>query len=468
MNYSAYKIFKNKAPVQELFSAFKDDALPFLLESSQDVSGMGRYSFFGSEPFLTVSYKDGFSYIERNGKIVEKKQHGLSVLREHLDAYRLSGHNKPCLPFLSGAVGFFAYDLGFSLEKIARVNSPDILVPDLKFGFYDVVVCVDHKEGRLTVFSSGFPETGSLRVKRAEARLAEACGKLKAGALMLEPARERVKKRDLSSNFSRQEYLAAIRKAKDHIAAGDIYQVNLSQRFKARSDIDDWSLYRRLSKNFPVSFSGFFADKDFSIISASPERFLKFDGSRVFTRPMKGTRSRTEDAALNKRLKKELQLSEKEKAELLMIVDLERNDLGRVCEYGSVRVSKLRQIEAYKGVFQATAEVDGTLHKGKDRIDLVRACFPGGSVTGCPKIRSMEIIEELERSARSVYTGAFGYFSFHNTLELNILIRSFLKKKDEILFNVGGGIVADSRPADEYEETLVKGRALMEALTDGR
>ncbi|MBI5873110.1 MAG: anthranilate synthase component I family protein [Candidatus Omnitrophica bacterium] len=468
MKNSAYKIFKNTVPVQELFERFKDDSAPFLLESSQDVAGMGRYSFFGSEPFLTITCKNAKCFIERNGKTEQRQQPGLSVLREFLNVYCLEGAEKMRLPFLSGAVGFFAYDLGFSLEKIKRSNRPDAIVPDLMFAFYDAVICVDHKKDEVIVFSTGFPEKSRLRKKKAEGRLVEISEKLRPQEGTQNLHQERIKKGDLTSNFSRREYLVAVSKAKSHIAAGDIYQVNLSQKFKTRLAIDDWELYRRLLKNFPVSFSGFLKNDDFAIISASPERFLKFDGRRVFTRPMKGTRKRTGDPALNKKLKRELELSKKEKAELLMIVDLERNDLGRVCDYGSVKVRRLRQIEVYRSVFQATAEIEGVLHKNKDRLDLIKACFPGGSVTGCPKIRAMEIIEELEPSSRSVYTGALGYFSFHNTLEFNILIRSFLKKKDEVSFSVGGGIVSDSKPADEYEETLVKGKALMEALTNVR
>jgi para-aminobenzoate synthetase component 1 len=339
-------------------------------------------------------------------------------------------------------------------------------VPEIMFGFYDCAVIVDHWKKEVNVFSSGFPEKGGRRSIRARARMDAIMLKLAAG-----PQESRDRQRDpglskkISSNFSKERYLAVIRKAKDYIARGDIYQVNLSQRFATRSNIEDWRLYQRLVKNFPVCFSGFFKTKDFSILSASPERFLNFDGRAVTTRPMKGTRRRTQDPLLNKKLKEELSLSKKEKAELLMIVDLERNDLGRVCAYGSVKVNRLRQIEAYKGVFQATAEVEGLLHKGMDRIDLLRACFPGGSVTGCPKIRSMEIIEELEPEARSIYTGALGFLSFHNTMEFNVLIRSFLKKKDEVSFHAGGGIVTDSEPEAEYEETLIKAKALFEALT---
>jgi len=268
----------------------------------------------------------------------------------------------------------------------------------------------------------------------------------------------------LRSNFTPALYKSAVRRAKAFIAQGDIYQVNLAQRFHAAARFDPWRLYRRLSQRFPVSFGAYLGGPDYAILSVSPERFLKFDGRRVVTRPMKGTRPRTARRDANRRLFRELRRDRKEKAELLMIVDLERNDLGRVCDYASVRVEELRAIERYANVYQATAQISGRLHPSKDRIDVLAACFPGGSVTGCPKIRAMEVIEELEPEARGIYTGALGYLSFHNTMEFSVLIRTLLWQRDRVSFHVGGGIVTDSRPAFEYDETLVKARALIEAL----
>jgi para-aminobenzoate synthetase component 1 len=467
MRYSVHKSFPCKKSAQELFLNFKNDRLPFLLESSLDVDGMGRYSFFGSEPFLVFSANGGRSLIEEGGgqKVCENST--LEALRGLLRTYGLRGKSRFSIPFLCGAVGFFSYDFGFSLEDIRRKNVPDPVVPEVMFGFYDTVVCLDHKKGEVTVFSSGFPEQGRLRPLRAEARLEVTLKKFNNAARLPDkiPAEAFIRPADLSSNFTRNGYLVAVERAKEYIAAGDIYQVNLSQRFQARLAIlDDWLLYQRLVRNFPVSFSAFFKTKDFSILSASPEKFLSFDGRVAVTRPMKGTRKRTKDARSNQRLKNELIHDEKEKAELLMIVDLERNDLGRACAYGSIRVKSLRKIEAYSNVFQATAEIQGVLHKTKDRLDLIKGCFPGGSVTGCPKIRAMEVIEELEPVTRGIYTGSLGYLSFHNTLEFNVLIRSFLKKHDQVTFHAGGGIVTDSRPAFEYQETLVKARALKDAL----
>jgi para-aminobenzoate synthetase component 1 len=213
-----------------------------------------------------------------------------------------------------------------------------------------------------------------------------------------------------------------------------------------------------------VPFAGILKTGDFSIISGSPERFLRYDGDFVVTRPMKGTRRRSQNEILDRKFKNELQDSAKDKAELLMIVDLERNDLGKVCDYGSVKVESLRNIEEYNTVFQATSQIKGRLYPGMDRVDIIKACFPGGSITGCPKIRAMQIIEELEPNRRGIYTGSMGYFGFNGTMDFNILIRSFFKMAKDVYFSVGGGIVYDSKPQSEYEETLVKAEALKRAL----
>lgn len=471
MKNISYAIVRTRASAQDLFYGFKDDPMPFLLESSLDVRSMGRYSFFGSDPFLTLTIREDACCIEEGGRPRKKKGTPLLILSELLDRYHMTPDKRNPVPFSGGSVGFFGYDFGFLLERIRREKKSDASVPLAMFGFYDSVVCLDHWTDRVIVFSSGFPEKKSpLRRRRAEERLRQTLKKLEA----VRPCREgqealqaRLRYKDLFSNFTRNRYMAALRRAKEYIACGDIYQVNLAQRFQASLKIDDWALYQRLIRNFPVPFSAFLKTKEFSILSASPEKFLEFDGRRVTTRPMKGTRKRTGRTAEDRKMKKELWESKKEKAELLMVVDLERNDLGRVCAYGSINVSAPRVIETYANVFQATAEVQGLLHRDKDRLDLIRACFPGGSVTGCPKIRAMEIIEELEPDPRGVYTGSLGYLSFHNTMQFNMLIRSFLKKHDDIFFHVGGGIVADSEPGFEYEETLVKAKALQDALMKG-
>jgi para-aminobenzoate synthetase component 1 len=327
---------------------------------------------------------------------------------------------------------------------------------------------VDHLENKLHIFSSGFPEKNSTLSRiRARARLKQIEERLsKKEARDWHPL-ERLEhsQNNLISNFSPENYLRAVRKVLDYITKGDIYQVNLSQRFSADiSDGDNIELYRNLRQIFPTCFSAYLDCGDFKIFSASPERFLKLEDGKVQTRPMKGTRRRGNNSGEDRKLQKELLESIKDQAELLMIVDLERNDLGKVCSYGSVKVRNLRILEPYNTVFQTTALIEAKLHKDKDRIDLIKACFPGGSITGCPKIRAMQIIEELEPTRRGIYTGALGYLSFSGNMDLNILIRTMLLKENKVYFQVGGGIVADSDPLKEYEETLVKANALIQAI----
>ena len=273
-------------------------------------------------------------------------------------------------------------------------------------------------------------------------------------------------KTGLHSNFTRPAYCRAVERALEYIRAGHIYQVNLSQRFTAPMRGDVESLYDRLRAANPAPFAAFLDAGDFQIVSASPERFLQFDPvtRRVETRPIKGTRRRGATPAEDEQLKAELIASEKDAAELVMIVDLERNDLGRVCDYGSVRVPDLRRVEAYPTVWHTVATVEGRLRPGATRADLLRAAFPGGSITGAPKIRSMQIIEELEALRRHVYCGAIGYLGFDGRMDLNIAIRTITVANGQAYFHAGGGIVADSDPKEEYEETLHKARALANAL----
>ena len=268
------------------------------------------------------------------------------------------------------------------------------------------------------------------------------------------------------SNFTREDYLAAIRRAKEYIAAGDIYQVNLSQRFTADLSVSPFELYTRLRTRNPAPFAAYLNFDDVAIVSSSPERFLLYsEASRVVrTRPIKGTRPRGATPEEDRKLANELLNSEKDRAELLMIIDLERNDLGRVCEIGTVRVPELIVLEKYATVYHLVSTVEGKLPPDKDRIDLLKATFPGGSITGAPKIRSMEIIDELEPTKRSVYTGAIGYLCFTGNMDVNIVIRTFIINNEKAYFQVGGGIVADSEPDAEYQETLDKAKALFDAL----
>jgi len=461
MAYYILKSYKLRIDPFKIFAVLSKERYAFLLDSSLNNNyALGRYSFLGIEPFLILRTKN---------------QDPFKKLRENLKIYKISSPRAD-IPFSAGAVGYHAYDLGLVLEKkIKKRPKPDLGLPDCFFGFYNTIIIVDHLRRLLYLFSTGFPEKSyhlaKLLCESNFKRMYKLLSKLNVDSRR--PNIE-IRRRNpqpsgfslaLDSNFTKEEYLLAIKKAKDYISQGDIYQINLSQEFTTRSSLSAFEIYRRLRKISPSYFSAYLDCGDFQILSSSPEQFLRLKDGIVISRPMKGTRPRSKDKAKDVQLKEDLLRSTKDKAELVMIVDLERNDLGKVCSYNSIEVTRLRQLEEYSTVFQTTATVKGHLHKDKDGLELLRACFPGGSITGCPKIRAMEIIEELEPTRRALYTGSLGYLSFSDNMDFNILIRTILKKQDKLYFGVGGGIVADSRPEDEYIETLVKARAMIEAIT---
>ncbi|MCK5595707.1 aminodeoxychorismate synthase component I, partial [bacterium] len=411
------------------------------------------YAFMGWDPFLLVTSKGSdVKVVRRDSSDVLKNADVPEVIRETLSDYQIENTISP-IPFCGGGVGYFSYDINIS---------------DCCLAFYDLVIAYSYSQNKFYIVSTGFPEKGIKREKRAEERLKSVLGRLRAlkgkkfNNSIVSPSI--INGRDILSNFTKASYLNTVDRIKEYIAAGDIYQVNLSQRFTCNLDMDSFELYKRLTKINPAPFGGFLNFGEESIVSASPERFLYLRNGVVRTRPMKGTRPRGKTEEEDERLKNDLLNSEKDKAELVMIVDLERNDIGRVCEYGSVCLESKRDVEKYPTVFQTTSTVSGRLSKGKDRIDLLNACFPGGSITGAPKIRAMEIIEELEPTRRGIYTGSLGYLSFSGEMDLNILIRTLVAKKNEVHFQVGGGIVADSDPESEYQETLDKAKALFSAL----
>lgn len=444
----------------ELCARLGNEPHLFCLDSSRFDQGQGRYSFVGFDPF----------------EVFEAKGEGTLRLLKNCYTQYAEASRQTLTPFASGIVGYLGYDYGLYQEKIPSRAKDDLKLSDAVWGFYDRVLTIDHLRKKLYVTSSGLPEKNkALRQKRAAARLEEIERVLKKGTAPFFTPDTIAEKRalspfevgDFASNFTKAEYLTTVRKVLEHIAAGDIYQLNLSQRFTydtAGENVDALEIYRFLRQLSPVSFGGYFDAGALKLISNSPEMFLRLRDRLVQTRPMKGTRPRGLELADDQRLRSEIKHSAKDKAELLMITDLERNDLGKVCDYGSVRVDEMRRIEEYKYVFQTTSSVEGTLRADKDCFDLIEACFPSGSITGCPKIRAMEIIEELEPTHRGPYTGSMGYIDFSGNMDLNVLIRTLIHCGDKIHFQVGGGIVADSTPEDEYEETLVKARALRACL----
>jgi len=453
----------NLGPPVEVFHRMLSGPMPFLLESSlAELGGKGRYTFMGSRPFLTFSSRGNQVRLSSQGKSQLLRSDPFSALQKLLQGLRVKSPVSD-IPFLGGAVGYFSYDLCHFLEKLPRPAHDDLKLPDLYLGFYDQVLAYDHWEKRWTLSLLARKGKYISAAKEELFRLLEKPPEKTPCPLHLAPALKGRHPR-LVSNFTRREYLAAVRKIIGYIREGEVYQVNLSQRFSLPLAVSPFSLYLRLREKNPSCFGGYLDFPGLTVLSSSPERFLKLEGERIETCPIKGTRRRGRNPAEDVRLRRELSESPKDRAELNMIVDLERNDLGRVCRYGTVRVKENARLETHPTVFHLVSTVEGRLRKGLDVVDLLRAAFPGGSITGAPKIRAMEIIAELEPQARSLYTGSLGYIGFDGRADLNIVIRTILIKNGTAHFHVGGGIVADSDPEAEYEETLVKGRALKEVL----
>lgn len=451
----------------EAFDLFKDEQYSFFLDSGMDPQRLGRYSFIGTNPFLVMkSHADRVTLISRESQRTEQGN-PFDILHSLLEKYRLDCPQAP-VPFGGGAVGYLSYDLCHFIERLPSTAIDDLQLPESYFAFYDTILAFDNLLGKTYIVSTGFPELdGARRQKRAAQRLEEMKGQLSAPVSTPEaepPGSPALTETVLKCNFTPQDYLKAVAMTRDYIIAGDIFQANISQRFETELTIPPYELYRRLRQINPAPFASYLNFEDVVVVSASPERFLRLDSDWVETRPIKGTRPRGKDAAEDTRMSQELLSSIKDRAENIMIVDLERNDLGRVCQYGTVRVTELAILETFPTIFHLTSTVVGKLRPDKNRLDLLKATFPGGSITGAPKVRAMEIIDEVEPTRRSVYTGAIGYFGFGGNLDMNIVIRTFLIKGNKAYFQVGGGIVYDSDPEEEYQETLDKAKALIQAL----
>lgn len=446
----------------------------FLLDSALLMPGLGRYSIMGANPFLVLRSKGKRLRALQEGKTFSFYGHPLEKLRELLSLWRLDPPELP-FPFAGGAVGYFSYDLGRLLEKLPSLAADDLLTPDLCLGFYDTAAVVDRLTGEVWLVSTGLPEREPLAAKRRASKRLEELKSLLSGESSLLPGTVAPKPQGgypqpashasfLEAHFDEDGYCRAVERAREYIAAGDIFVVNLSQRFSLPCAAAPWAVYKRLREISPAPMAAYLNFGEFRVACSSMERFLHVTGRRVETRPIKGTRPRGKDPASDARMREELWNSEKERAELAMIVDMERNDLGRVCRPGSVRVPELYRLEEYATVFHLVSTVEGELAAGKDVVDLLAATFPGGSITGAPKVRAMEIIEELEPVRRGIYTGSIGYLSFDGKADLNIVIRTLVFKGDRAYLQVGGGITYDSDPRMEYAETLDKARALVRAL----
>jgi para-aminobenzoate synthetase component 1 len=456
-----------------------------LLRSALFDSPQARYSFVAARPFLT--FRSWGSRCELAGPEGVSVQFGNPW--NALDALmaRCELLDEVDLPFpLGGCFGFWGYDLkNFVEPRLSRRAVNDLELPDAHVGFYDSLVVFDHRLGKSWIVSTGLRPDGSRDAALAQRRAEEWRTTLEDGAahsLLACPVTgssegsgrpplplgggegaRRAGEGSVVSNLTREEFTALVRRAQAYIRAGDIYQVNLAQRLAAPLP-DAWDFHRRLAAVSPAPFSAWLDCGEFQIASSSPEMFLRLSGGHVQTRPIKGTRPRSADPTRDAQLTYELQTSAKEMAELVMITDLLRNDLGRVCEFGSVQVPELVRLERYPQVQHLVSTVEGRLRADVTHFAAFASCFPGGSITGAPKIRAMEIIDELEPVTRGPYTGCLGYLGFNRESQLSIAIRTAVCREGRAWFHVGAGIVADSQPEAEYEETLAKGAGFLAAL----
>lgn len=435
-------------------------------DSAQSDIPLGRYSFLTADPvaFCKLNQQQGNSFANV------------------LDSFPAwPGKYQPDLPpFQGGLAGLFSYDLGQSFEAWNPAKFNEFSCPLLAIGLYDVVLAVDHEKQQAWWISQGWPETNpAKRMDRAAERLRffqrwvqrphVACDKNHGSAVIpagkLAPQFSIPRIPELTSNFSQQDYLQTVEKAIGYIYAGDVFQVNLAQRLLHPATTPPVDLYLRLRKRNPAPFGGYFDLGEFQILSASPERFLQICGNSLQTRPIKGTRHRTGDSVEDQRIAQELLKSEKDRAENTMIVDLLRNDISRVCLPESVQVTSLCEVETFAFVMHLVSEVRGQIRENLSLVDLLRATFPGGSISGAPKPRALEIIAELEPTARGAYCGSLGYWGVGNQCDTNILIRTITAGRGWWQAPVGGGIVADSDPCAEYEETWHKAEGLLRAFS---
>jgi para-aminobenzoate synthetase component 1 len=444
------------------------------LDSASDPARLGQYSFLAAAPVAVI----------RNRGRRPSGPGALEELKARLAPYS-TDPVAGLPPFQGGAAGYISYDFGEVLERLPAPRYDDLALPDLVFGLYDWVIGWDHRANRAWIISTGIPADppAPATIARAKERLdwvrrilsgpsSGAGGRIRQHRPVLHPAPsfpvtgiENASEIGLRSSFTHRGYLDAVTRVREYIIAGDIFQANLSQRLDAPLEEDPWHLYRRLREVNPAPFAAYLEFDGLHLASASPERFLRLDPTgEVETRPIKGTRPRGLSPLHDAALSRSLQESEKDRAENLMIVDLLRNDLSRVCRPGSVRVPELFALEPYRTVHHLVSTVIGRLGPGRDATDLLAATFPGGSITGAPKVRAMEIIAELEPSRRGPYCGSVGYLSVTGAMDTSIVIRTFVVLGGRAWFSVGGGIVADSDPEAEYQETLDKARALITTL----
>ncbi len=450
---------------------FYENNKAFLYESKNGTQNTSEYSFMGvpNNNYVRIeSEYSSFKLNEDSEEIIGTVEDGWKALNfeTNVPNYEHSPH------FWGGWVGYIAYEAGNSFEKLPKRKSNELELADAYFMQVDRLIVYDHNLNKLKYIIAAEPCSDKSKYDQYTVEINRMWKKIEP-ILSKSLIKSSVKKQyevsnsiNFGSNLSPNKYKKIVNRAKTYISDGDIYQANLSQRFNTEFNGDPLNLYLKLRNVNPAPFSGFLKFSDFTIISSSPERLLKVKDDKLETRPIAGTRPRGSDDKKDAALTKELLLNEKERAEHLMLVDLERNDMGRVCQPGSVNVTELMCLEQYSHVSHIVSNIEGKLNPNVTLYELLKSLFPGGTITGCPKIRCMEIINELEPSSRGPYSGSLGYIGFCRQLDFNILIRTIFIKNGEASFHVGAGIVADSNPDNEYEETLSKAAAMIEVLSD--
>lgn len=437
-----------------LFSRIRDYPWPVMLDSANTSPDVGRYDILAAAPFITLETTAGTTQVTHNHSKQGVTSDPFLLLNDILSDYK---QRKTDLPFAGGAIGYFAYDLGRYLEVLPEIAKDAEQIPDMAIGIYDWAVIVDHKLKRCWLSSHGLdPQTHKIWPELLQKLNLPRTEQTAEAFTITSP---------LTSNFDESTYKAAFNKIKTYITEGDCYQVNLAKRFELTAEGDPWFAYQALRKQNSAPFSAYFDTGSVTIMSSSPERLLRVDGDKVETKPIKGTRPRDlNNPEKDRQLAESLQASLKDRAENLMIVDLLRNDIGKVCEPGSIRVPHPFALESFATVHHLVSTITGTLANTESAVTLLRACFPGGSITGAPKLRAMEIIEELEPHRRGIYCGSIGYIGFDGNMDTNITIRTMVFSDNRLRFWAGGGIVADSDADEEYQEVHDKAAAMINLI----
>ncbi|MCB2355733.1 anthranilate synthase component I [Clostridium estertheticum] len=432
----------------------------FLLESASSSKEESRYSFMGSDPYMVLSSRGENVNITKGNEMKEKTGKILDFAEGHL--LKQYDKNDLELPFIGGAIGYIGYDVIRQYEKLPDNNPDELNLPETCLLFYKEFICFDHFKNTLMLIHNVFPEEDEdydTVLSRLNIMKAMVSGENVHHKLI-----ENSQNKELISNYKKEDFCKLVDKAKDYITSGDIFQVVLSQRFKVKNSIDPFEVYRKLRRSNPSPYMFYIDFEDFKLAGASPESLVKVKGNVVMTNPIAGTRPRGKTVKEDELLKEELLKDEKELAEHLMLVDLGRNDIGKISEFGSVKLDKFMEVEAFSHVMHICSKVSGTLKKELNCFDALKSCLPVGTVSGAPKIRAMEIIDELENTRRGIYSGAIGYFSYGGDMDTCIAIRTIVFKDDFAYVQGGAGIVYDSVPETEHTETMNKTMALMEVL----